>query len=225
MKTAIVRYLERVDYEPAYQAMQAFNAARQPDMVDEIWCLEHSPVYTLGLAGRMEHILDAGDIPVVKVDRGGQVTYHGPGQLVVYLLLDLKRSGIGIRAYVQRLEQSVIDMLAGLGVDAARRERAPGVYVDGRKIAALGVRVRGGCCYHGLALNVAMDLAPFRGIDPCGYRDLEVTQISDYGISLTAREAADCLLPELRRQLGYDGFQREQESPRHLAGDGHRDVA
>jgi len=225
MKTATVRQLERMDYEPAYQAMQAFNAARQPDTVDEIWCLEHAPVYTLGLAGRTEHVLDAGDIPVVKVDRGGQVTYHGPGQLVVYLLLDLKRSGIGIRDYVQRLEQSVIDMLAGLDLDGARRDRAPGVYVDGRKIAALGVRVRRGCCYHGLALNVAMDLAPFRGIDPCGYRGLEVTQISDYGISMTAREAAGYLLPQLRRQLGYQHFQREQEPPRHLAGDGHRDVA
>lgn len=202
MKTVYLRHLGRVEYEAAYRAMQAFNSERRQDTVDEIWCLEHPPVYTLGLSGRTEHILAAGDIPVIHTDRGGQVTYHGPGQLVVYLLLDLKRSGIGIKHYVHMLEQSVIDMLAGLSIGAARRDGAPGVYADERKIAALGIRVRGGCCYHGLALNVDMDIAPFSGINPCGYPALEITQIRDYGINLTTREAEDRLLPELVKRLG-----------------------
>lgn len=225
MNTVTLRYPGRVEYESAYQAMQAFNRERRPETPDEIWYLEHQPVYTLGLSGRMEHILDARGIPVVQTDRGGQVTYHGPGQLVVYLLLDLKRSGIGIRDYVQRLEQAVIDTLAGLSLDAERRAGAPGVYVDGRKIAALGVRVRGGGCYHGLALNVDMDLAPFEGINPCGYESLEVTQISDYGTVLGIREAAACLLPELMKQLGYERHHTQTEPPRHLAGHDRRVVA
>lgn len=225
MKTVNVRFPGRVDYEKAWRAMQAFNDERRADTTDEIWCLEHPPVYTLGLAGRTEHILDAGGVPVVQTDRGGQVTYHGPGQLVVYLLLDLKRSGIGIRYYVHLLEQAVIDMLAGLSVDAGRRARAPGVYVDGKKIAALGVRVRGGGCYHGLALNVDMDLSPFDGINPCGYEALEVTQISDYGTSLTTREAAACLLPEMTKLLGYERHHTQTDPPRHLAGAEHRIVA
>jgi lipoyl(octanoyl) transferase len=201
MRPVRVRHLGRVPYAGSYDEMRAFNTAREADCVDEIWTLEHEPVYTLGLAGRREHILDAAGIPVLATDRGGQVTYHGPGQLVVYLLLDLQRAGIGIRDYVGRLEQALIDMLAGLGIAAARREGAPGVYADGRKIAALGVRVRRGCCYHGLALNVAMDLGPFAGIHPCGYAGLEVTQISDYGVSLTTAQAAERLLPQLLRQL------------------------
>ncbi|MEJ2761593.1 MAG: lipoyl(octanoyl) transferase LipB [Gammaproteobacteria bacterium] len=206
MKTVYLRHLGREEYGPTYRAMQAFNSGRRQDTMDEIWCLEHQPVYTLGLSGRTEHILSAGDIPVVHADRGGQVTYHGPGQLVVYLLLDLKRRGIGVKRYVHLLEQSVIDLLAGLSISAARRDGAPGVYVDEKKIAALGVRVRGGCCYHGLALNVDMDLAPFSGINPCGYPALEITQIRDYGISLTTREAADRLLPELMKHLEYKTF-------------------
>jgi len=206
MKNVYLRHLGRVEYEPAYRAMRAFNNGRREDTVDEIWCLEHPPVYTLGLAGRDEHVLAAGDVPVFHTDRGGQVTYHGPGQLVAYVLLDLKRSGIGIKHYVHLLEQSVIDMLAGLSISAARRAGAPGVYVEERKISALGVRVRGGCCYHGLALNVDMDLAPFSGIDPCGYPGLEITQIRDYGVDLNPREAADRLLPELMKHLGFKTF-------------------
>ena len=216
MKTVYIRHLGQVGYEPAYTAMQAFNSSRRADTVDEIWCLEHPPVYTLGLAGRAEHILDAGDIPLVHADRGGQVTYHGPGQLVVYLLLDLKRNAISIKHYVRLLEQAVIGMLADLSISAERRTRAPGVYVDDRKIAALGVRVRGGCCYHGLALNVNMDLAPFQGINPCGYQGLEVTQISDYGVDLNTREAADLLLPRLLDLLGFDRQQLLDEQPRQL---------
>ena len=161
----------------------------------------------------------------MHVDRGGQVTYHGPGQLVVYLLLDLKRNAVGIKYYVHLLEQAVIDMLAGLSIDAARRTRAPGVYVDDRKIAALGIRVRGGCCYHGLALNVAMDLAPFQGINPCGYQALEVTQISQYGVDLGTREAADLLLPALMKVLGFDRQQLLTGAPRGLAACADRIVA
>jgi lipoyl(octanoyl) transferase len=214
MKTVNVRHLGLARYEPVYAAMQAFNDSRRPDTVDEVWSLEHLPVYTLGLAGRSEHVLDAGDIPVVYTDRGGQVTYHGPGQLVVYLLLDLKRSAVGVKYYVHQLEQAVMDMLAGLSIGAARRARAPGVYVDDRKVAALGVRVRGGCCYHGLALNVDMDMTPFQGINPCGYQNLEVTQIRDYGVELTTREAADLLLPELMKRLGFDRQQLLSGLPR-----------
>ncbi len=196
-----VRHRGLVGYESTFAEMQAFNRSRDASTPDEIWILEHPPVYTLGLAGRRKHIHDSGVIPVVQVDRGGQVTYHGPGQLIIYPLLDLKRNGLGIRYYVHLLEQAVIDMLAGLSIDAARRARAPGVYTDRGKIAALGVRVRRGCCYHGLALNVAMDLSPFSGIDPCGYEGLDVTQISDYGVSMTTETAAEQLLPLLLRHL------------------------
>lgn len=217
MKTIDIHHLGRVDYAPAYAAMQAFNDARGAHTADQIWCLEHPPVYTLGLAGRRAHLHATGAIPVLQVDRGGQVTYHGPGQLVVYALLDLKRLGLGVRDYVHLLEQAVIATLAGLGLDAVRRDKAPGVYVDGRKIAALGVRVRGGCCYHGLALNVDMDLAPFRGIDPCGYPALEVTQLSDYGVQLDTRAAAARLLPELITRLGFDRGREAAGTPPQLA--------
>lgn len=193
-----------VDYERAYHDMRRFNDARDGSTMDEIWIVEHPPVYTLGLAGRREHILDGGGMPVIQTDRGGQVTYHGPGQLVMYLLLDMKRLGIGVREYVSLLEQSVIDMLAEMNINAARRARAPGVYVDDCKIAALGVRIRRGCCYHGLALNVDMDLEPFAGINPCGYEGLEVTQLSHYGIHMTVHEAAERLLPFLMRHLGLE---------------------
>ena len=161
--------------------MQAFTDQRDPDTQDELWLLEHPKVYTLGQAGRTEHVLDAGDIPVIKVDRGGQVTYHAPGQLVAYLLLDLRRAGLGIKRLVHLLEQAVIDLLANQGVDSAARPDAPGVYVGGAKIAALGLRVRRGCSFHGLALNVDMDLEPFTRINPCGYPGLEVTSIAELG--------------------------------------------
>ncbi len=190
----------RVDYAACLADMQTFTDRRDADTPDELWLVEHPPVFTLGLAGKPEHVLDAGDIPVVRCDRGGQVTYHGPGQVVLYALLDLARAGHGVKALVTTLEQAVIDLLAGLDVAGARRPGAPGVYVAGAKIAALGLRVRRGCCYHGLSFNVAMDLAPFARINPCGYADLPVTQLRDLvpaaadpdqiGAQLAARLAA-----------------------------------
>jgi lipoyl(octanoyl) transferase len=186
-----VRHLGRRDYAPVWRAMQAFTDARDDDTPDELWVVEHAPVFTLGQAGKPEHVLAPGDIPVLKVDRGGQVTYHGPGQLVAYPLLDLRRLGIGVRDYVCRIEQALIDTLAGWGIVAARREGAPGVYVDGAKIAALGIRVRRGCTFHGLAFNIAMDLEPFRRINPCGYAGLQVTSVVECGgpASLDAAQA------------------------------------
>jgi lipoyl(octanoyl) transferase len=179
-----VRSLGLVEYEPAWRAMQKFTAERAADAADEIWLLEHPPVYTLGVAGRAEHLPRvANGIPVVRTDRGGQITYHGPGQVVVYTLLDLRRRGLAVRPLVRLLELSVIDLLAAYGVAAAARVEAPGVYVDGAKIAALGLRIRNGCCYHGLAFNADMDLTPFRAIDPCGYSGLAVTQARSLGIA------------------------------------------
>jgi lipoyl(octanoyl) transferase len=178
-----VRRLGRIDYLTALAEMRRFTDQRGTATRDEIWLLEHPPVYTLGLNAKRTHVLDPGVIPVVATDRGGQVTYHGPGQLIVYVLIDLERRNIGIRQLVSLLEESVIRMLADYGVEAQRRPGAPGVYVEGRKIAALGLRVRRGCTYHGLALNVAMDLDPYRGINPCGYPGLVVTQTSTEGIA------------------------------------------
>lgn len=176
----ILRTPGRVDYEPTWRAMQDFTAGRGPDTPDEIWLLEHPPVFTLGMAGKREHLLADIGIPVVPIDRGGQVTYHGPGQIVVYLLLDLRRRGYGVRELVRRIEQAVIDVLAAYGVACVRLAGAPGVYVGGAKIAALGLRVKAGCTYHGLALNVDMDLAPYRAINPCGYAGMAVTQLKDF---------------------------------------------
>lgn len=161
--------------------MQEFTATRNANAADELWLVEHPPVYTQGMNGKPEHLLDLGDIPLVQTDRGGQVTYHGPGQVVVYVLIDLRRRGWGVRQLVGLLEQAVIDLLTGYGITAHTRRDAPGVYVQGKKIAALGLRVRHGCSYHGLSLNVAMDLAPFQRINPCGYAGLEVTQLCDEG--------------------------------------------
>ncbi len=200
-ETVILRRLGLVDYQTSYQAMSTFTTQRDSAVADEIWCLQHPAVYTLGLAGKPEHILDAGKIPVIKTDRGGQVTYHGPGQLVVYLLLDLRRRKIGIKDYVYLLEQSVIEYLEHAGLSAARQAGAPGVYINGRKIAALGIRVRKGCCYHGLAVNVNMDINPFKGINPCGYAGLEVTQLSDYGPVPTMAELIEGLLKLLLRNI------------------------
>ena len=190
----IVRHLGRVDYEPTWRAMQSFTAERGPDTPDELWLLEHPPVFTLGQAGKREHILTDLGIPVIAIDRGGQVTYHGPGQLVIYVLLDLRRRGYGVKQLVLRLEQAVIDLLAGFGVVAERRAGAPGVYVNEAKIAALGLRIKNGCSYHGLVLNVAMDLTPFSAINPCGYEGLAVTQTSDLGIALPSAEMGERLL-------------------------------
>ena len=178
-----VRRLGRAQYEPTWRAMQAFTTQRGADSADELWLLEHPPVYTLGVAGRTEHLPRvANGIPVVRTDRGGQITYHGPGQVVLYLLLDLRRRGLSVRPLVRIMEQAVIDLLAAYGVAAAGRHEAPGVYVDGAKIAALGLRIRNNCCYHGLAFNVDMDLSPFHAIDPCGYSGLAVTQARDLGM-------------------------------------------
>lgn len=190
------------DYRSTWEAMRAFNEARTAQTADELWLLEHEPVFTLGQAGRPEHILDAGRIPVVHSDRGGQVTYHGPGQLVAYLLLDLRRRGIGVKGLVTLLERSVIGLLAQHGIEADTRPEAPGVYVRGAKIASLGLRVRGGCCYHGLALNVAMDLRPFERINPCGYAGLRITQLSDLIPGATLEAAQGWVIEELAPRLG-----------------------
>jgi lipoyl(octanoyl) transferase len=191
------------DYLTVFNAMSRFNRERNENTCDEIWCLQHHPVFTLGMAGKKEHILDAGDIPVINTDRGGQVTYHGPGQLVVYLLLDLQRKGLTVKRYVSLIEQSLIDMCASLGINATRKPGAPGVYVAGKKIAALGVRVKRGCSYHGLALNVDMDLSPFQKINPCGYPGLQVTQLKDEGSNQDVGSAYATLLPYLMKHLDY----------------------
>jgi lipoyl(octanoyl) transferase len=192
-----IKHLGLTDYATAYQAMQDFNAHRDADTPDEIWLLEHPPVFTLGLAAKPEHVLDAGNIPVVKIDRGGQVTYHGPGQLVVYLLLDLKRRNIGVRELVRKMEQAIIATLADYDIESQRIAGAPGIYIDGAKIAALGLRVKRGCCYHGLAINVDMDLTPFTRINPCGYAGMPVTQTKDLGVRANMNEISTKLVAHL----------------------------
>ena len=179
----LIRHLGLVPYQPTYQAMRQFTNARDIDTPDELWVLQHPPVYTLGQAGKREHLLNTGNIPVYPIDRGGQATYHGPGQLIIYILMDIKRHQWGAKKLVQALEQAVIDYLTSLKIHGERRYKAPGVYVNGCKIAALGLRIRHGCCYHGLSLNVNMNLEPFAGINPCGYAGLEVTQLRDFGVT------------------------------------------
>ena len=200
-----IRALGRTEYEACWRAMQAFTDARDAATPDEIWLTEHPPVYTLGLAGRREHLRRATGIPVIKVDRGGQITYHGPGQLVAYLLVDLRRARRGVRDMVRSIEAAVVAFLDAHGIAAYGRPEAPGVYVrrDGveAKIAALGLKVRNGCTYHGLALNVAMDLAPFGDIDPCGYPGLAVTQLADFGVSADVAAVGAALAPVLARHL------------------------
>jgi lipoyl(octanoyl) transferase len=178
----IARWLGRVEYEPTVLAMQQFVDARDATTPDEIWLLEHPPVFTLGMAAGREHLLTASNIPVVATDRGGQVTYHGPGQLVAYVLLDVRRLGLNVRSLVTKLEQAVIDLAAAQGIAAVGRRDAPGVYVEGRKLASLGLRIRRGSSYHGVALNVDMDLAPFQHINPCGMAGMQVTQLADLGV-------------------------------------------
>ena len=197
----VVKRLGQVDYAPTFQAMQDFTAARTEETVDELWIVEHPPVYTLGQAGKPEHILRDVGIPLIKIDRGGQVTYHGPGQVVIYLLLDLARLKIKVRELVTAIEQAVIDLLAEHGVTAERRDGAPGVYVGDAKVAALGLRIRNGCSYHGVSLNVDMDLYPFTAINPCGYAGLKVIQTRDLNIPLSVDEAGDQLAKHLLRQL------------------------
>lgn len=187
-----VRDLGLVEYEPTWRAMQSFTDARGPDTPDELWVLQHPPVFTLGQAGRAEHVLTPGEIPVLNVDRGGQVTYHGPGQIVAYPLIDLRRLGLGVRELVSRIEAAVIEVLAEHGVEAARAAGAPGVYVAGVKIAALGLRVRRGCSFHGLAFNIDMDLEPFQRINPCGFEGMQVTCLA---------RLADARLPEVQARL------------------------
>jgi len=203
MPSLLVRRLPGLTpYEPAWRAMQAFTDARTPQTPDELWVVEHEPVFTLGQAGKWEHVLMPGDIPVIPVDRGGQVTYHGPGQIVAYPLLDLRRLGIGVREFVNRIEQAVIDTLAEWNIIGARKEGAPGVYVNAAKVAALGIRVRRGCTFHGLAFNVGMDLEPFHRINPCGFQGLSVTQVLDLGGPSTLADVETVLIAELARQFG-----------------------
>lgn len=202
----LFRRLGRREYALVFDAMRTFTESRAVDTPDELWWVEHPPVFTQGLAGRAEHLLAPGDIPVIQVDRGGQVTFHGPGQVVAYCLLDVRRLGLGVRALVTALERSVIELLAAHGIVAHARPDAPGVYVEGAKVASLGLRIRQGRSYHGLSLNVAMDLEPFARINPCGFPGLRVTQLRDLGIYLTPDAVAEELLPGLGRQFGYASF-------------------
>ena len=204
MPELIVRDLGLVEYQPTLEAMRELTAVRDADTPDEIWLLQHTPVFTQGQAGKAEHVLAAGDIPVIQVERGGQVTYHGPGQLVAYLMLDLRRLGLGVRELVTAMEQSLVDLLASYGVQAAPRADAPGVYVGEAKIASLGLRVRRGCSFHGLALNVDMDMQPFSRINPCGYSGLQMTQLSEQvSAPVEMHDVAQRLEQALRQQLGY----------------------
>jgi lipoyl(octanoyl) transferase len=198
-----VRDLGRQPYEPVWRAMQRYTDERGEESPDELWLVEHEPVFTLGQAGRREHVLAPGDIPVLPVDRGGQVTYHGPGQRVAYPLVDLRRARIGVRELVHRIEQAVIETLAEWGIAGSRRDRAPGVYVAGAKVMALGLRVRRGCTFHGLAFNIAMDLEPFRRINPCGYAGLTVTQVLDLGGPGQLDAVDAVLVPKLAAQFAF----------------------
>lgn len=193
----IVRQLGLTNYEPIWRAMQSFTDSRQHDTPDELWLLSHQPVFTQGQAGKSEHVLAPGDIPVIQIDRGGQVTYHGPGQLVVYLLIDVRRAGIGVRKLVSIIEQAIVDTLAGVKIFALPRPGAPGVYVGDTKIASLGLRIRRGSSYHGMSLNVAMELEPFSRINPCGYQGLQVTQVIDH----TPGVDAESLMESMEKQL------------------------
>ncbi len=197
----LLRWLGRAEYEPTWRAMQSFTEQRTPATPDEIWFLEHPPVFTLGMNAAPEHLLAPGDIPVVQIDRGGQVTYHGPGQLVVYPLIDVRRAGLGVRQLVMSLESAIIDLLASWNITALARRDAPGVYVEGRKVASIGLRIRRGSSYHGLAFNVAMDLEPFQRINPCGYRGLEVIDLRSLGVNASVQEVADALSPRLLASL------------------------
>ena len=200
-KVPIIRHLGLAEYAPTYQAMRRFTDTRGTKTPDELWVLEHPPVYTVGIAGRAEHFPRSGEVPIERIDRGGQITYHGPGQAIVYALVDLARRGLTVRSMVSLIEQAAIELLGAHGVGAERRKGAPGVYVDGAKIAALGLRVRRGCCYHGVALNVDMDLAPFSAIDPCGYPGLAVTQTRAHGVVAGAGEMGDELARRIARLI------------------------
>jgi lipoyl(octanoyl) transferase len=202
--TAYVRHLGRVPYELTLREMQTFNDNRTADTPDEIWLLEHPAVFTLGINASEDHILNSGSTPIVRVDRGGQVTWHGPGQLVVYTLLDLQRKKIGVRDLVCQLERSIITTLDAVGISAAGRDGAPGVYVDDAKIASIGLRIRHHCCYHGIAVNVNADLSAYADINPCGYEGLTVTRTADLGGPGTIPELESVLLPALLQELALD---------------------
>lgn len=203
----IIRDLGLVDYTSTWQRMQQFTDQRDDDTIDEIWLLEHPPVFTQGQAGKAEHLLFPGDIPVVQVDRGGQVTYHGPGQLVAYVLLNIKRRNLGVRQLVNLIEQSIIATLAQNDVEAYAKADAPGVYVDEKKVASLGLRVRKGCTFHGLALNVDMDLSPFSRINPCGYAGMQMVQSKDLGGPVSMQQAKQQLSAQLINLLNVSEFQ------------------
>lgn len=204
----IVRHRGVLDYLEAWQEMQSFTNARTPDTSDELWFLQHKPIYTLGKNGKLEHVLNPQEIPVINSDRGGQVTYHGPGQLIVYTLLDINRMKIGVRSLVTLIEQTIIDLLASYDVPAVARRDAPGVYVNNAKIAALGLRVRKGCCFHGMALNIDMDLEPFSRINPCGYEGLEVTQFSNLVSGVSFESVSNDLEQRLMQVFKSTAFKK-----------------
>lgn len=207
-----VRRHGMVEYEPVWQEMQEFTNNRDEFTPDEVWILQHPPVFTQGQSGKAEHVLAPGDIPVVQVDRGGQVTYHGPGQIVAYLMIDIKRRKIGVRALVNSIEEAIIRVLAGFGVMGQRREGAPGIYVDEAKIAALGLRVRRGRSFHGLAFNIDMDLEPFSRINPCGFQGLAVTQLADLA-EVEMESVENELVAQITRALGYSGVAMDRNLP------------
>ncbi|UUM31206.1 lipoyl(octanoyl) transferase LipB [Vibrio japonicus] len=209
----VVRYLGRQDYEPIWQAMHDFTDNRTEDTLDEVWLVEHNPVFTQGQAGKAEHLLNTGDIPVVQSDRGGQVTYHGPGQLVAYFLINLRRKKLGVRDLVTHIENLVINTLKNFNIESAARPDAPGVYVDGKKICSLGLRIRKGCSFHGLALNVNMDLTPFLRINPCGYAGMEMVQVSQLGGPTDLEQVEKTLVDELVTLLGYEQVEFNTEAP------------
>jgi lipoyl(octanoyl) transferase len=206
-----IRRLGVMPYEPVWQAMQSFTDSRVEDTADELWLVQHPPVFTQGQAGRAEHLLDTGDIPVVQVDRGGQVTYHGPGQIVAYTLIDIKRKELGVRSLVTAIEAGIIDVLDSYGVAAQRLAGAPGIYIDGVKIASLGLRIRKGRSFHGLALNVDMDLEPFQRINPCGYEGMQVTNLASF-CKVEIQQVEDRLISSLVKVLGYNGRFRQADA-------------
>lgn len=209
----VVRRLGRQDYHPVWQAMHDFTDQRDDTTRDEVWLVEHNPVFTQGQAGKAEHLLNTGDIPVVQSDRGGQVTYHGPGQIVAYFLINLRRKKLGVRELVTDIENLVINTLNAYNIDAAARPDAPGVYVEGKKICSLGLRIRKGCSFHGLALNVNMDLSPFLRINPCGYQGMEMVQVSDLGGPACIEDVEQQLIKELVSLFGYEEVEFSTEAP------------
>lgn len=202
-QTLLVKHLGRRDYEPVWREMQQFTDQRDTETIDELWLVEHPPVFTQGLAGKAEHVLAAGDIPVIQVDRGGQVTYHGPGQIVAYPMINLRRHGIGVKSLVHGIEQAIIETLTKYNVSAQRKDNAPGVYVNGAKIASLGLRIRKACSFHGLAFNIDMDLEPFQRINPCGFSGLEVIQLADLAKGVKFTNVENELVQALCEQLNF----------------------